>query len=358
MPRAVESANENPRILLTGWAGAGNIGDELLTEEVVAQVRAGGAVPVVASRSPEATAALHGVESVPWGPKGRAALSEVNGVCIGPGGILQDSSSLWSLPGHLFVPALAARRGIPLAAIGVGVEPIRRRSSRWLLRRVLAGRPVVTRDQASTDALAAVGINASTGVDVVFGRDLPTVERRNEILVSVGGSVAPGLVSPARRRIRPAQTAEIVEAVDLLADRLDASVVLARFRGERDASAAQAIAGRLHARSEVLPDDVGEHVRRVCGSRLVVSSRYHPLVLAARAGVPSIAVSGQDKVRSLVGQVGEPLARLHESWREVGSAEIAEITAAAAPPEVAVARDAIADLLSAARAPRSGGSRD
>ena len=128
MPSAPPSADDGPRILISGWAGAGNVGDELLTRAMVTRLRRLGAEPVVASRAPLATTALHGVDAVPWGPRGRAALAGIDGVCVGPGGILQDTSSLWSLPGHLAIAFLARRRGLPVAAIGVGAEPLRRRT--------------------------------------------------------------------------------------------------------------------------------------------------------------------------------------------------------------------------------------
>lgn len=347
---------------MSGWAGAGNVGDELLTRAVVAVLRSQGAEAVVASRDPEATTRLHGLDAVPWGRRGRTHLDRIDGVCLGPGGILQDSSSLWSLPSHLAVPLRARRVGIPVAAVGVGAEPLRRSSSGWMLRRALAGREVVTRDAASSAALAAVGVDAHTGADLVFGLDLDLARpgsERPEIVVSVGGSVRPGLVAPASRRIEPAPAAEIAAALDRLAAALDATVVLTRFRGERDAAAAGELAERLEAEAVVLPADVDEHVRRVAGARLVVSSRYHPVVLAARAGVPAVVVSDQAKVASLVQQLDRPGIIRVGSWTDAGGirpgpAEADVRLPVAISDGVTRAHDALAALVASARAARGG----
>lgn len=347
---------------MCGWAGAGNVGDELLTRAVADVLRGQGAEPVVASRDPAATRRLHGLEAVPWGRRGRSHLDRIDGVCLGPGGILQDSSSLWSLPGHLAVPLRARRMGIPVAAVGVGAEPLRRASSGWMLRRALAGREVVTRDDASSAALKAVGVDARTGADLVFGLHLDLARRgrdRPEIVVSVGGSVRPGLVAPASRRIEPAPVAEIARALDGLAAVLDATVALTRFRGERDAAAAAELAERLGAEAVVLPADVDEHVRRVAGARLVVSSRYHPVVLAARAGVPAVVVSDQPKVASLVEQLDRPDIIRVGSWAEAGTLRPgggqADLGLPGALSEgVRRAHDALAALVAAARAARGG----
>ena len=350
---------------MSGWAGAGNIGDELLTRAIVARLHDLGAVPVVASQDPRRTSADHGVESVPWGPRGLRAVGDLDAVCIGPGGILQDSSSLWSLPGHLAVAVAARRRGLPVAAIGVGAEPLRRRSSGALLRHALGQRAVVTRDEASSAALRTIGLEPVTGADVVFGLDVArltptTSDHTDEIVVSVGGSVRPGVVSPASRRIEPAPVDEIAAAVDLLAERIGARVVLTRFRGERDADAALTLHRSLASESEVLADDVDEHVRRVCGARLVISSRYHPIVLAALAGVPAVAVSDQAKVRSLVAQIDRPSVRSVGSWERVGADAPPEPdpTGPAVPAGVERAHEALARLVAdagAARAERSRG---
>lgn len=353
MPRAPSSAAGCPRILISGWAGAGNVGDELLTRAMVTRLRVLGAEPVVASQDPAATRALHGVEAVPWGPRGFAARNGVDGVCVGPGGILQDTSSVWSLPGHLAMALLAQRRGVPVAAIGVGAEPLRRRSSVLLLRRALGSAGVVTRDEASTVALRAAGLEVATGVDVVFGLELPTPEPTGEIVVSIGGSVRPGRIVPAARRLDPAPIAEMAPVIDRLAQRLDARVVLTRFRGERDATAAFGLQAALHAEAVVLEPDVDEHVRRVCGARLVLSSRYHPLVLAARAGVAAVAVSAQPKVRSLVGQIDRPWVQLAGSWAEIGETMPESPGRGVVPDGLDRAHEALAALVAEARATRA-----
>ncbi|HCH80534.1 MAG TPA: hypothetical protein DFK16_07190, partial [Acidimicrobiaceae bacterium] len=49
-----------PRVLVCGWSGAGNVGDELLTEVLSTRLRSAGLDPVIRSVSPNATAAAHG----------------------------------------------------------------------------------------------------------------------------------------------------------------------------------------------------------------------------------------------------------------------------------------------------------
>jgi len=321
---------------------------------MVGRLQEAGARVVVASRDPVATEAQHvGVDAVPWGARGLRHMGRVDGVCVGPGGILQDSSSLWSLPGHLVMAWRARRRGAAIAAIGVGAEPLRRRSSTWMLKRVLADAPIVTRDSGSSAALVAAGLHPTTGVDVVFGLASPEVQRRAEIVVAVGPSSRRGVFVPAARRLVPAPADAIARALDDLASRLECRVVLTRFRGRRDHDTARAVAARLDTEHEILDNDVDEHVRRVSSARVVVSSRYHPIVLAVAAGTPVLVLSTQPKVISLAEQVDDPLVTRVVSWSALAGSSVPSATSSPPIPSgLDAAARAVRQLVSAAGAPR------
>ena len=344
-----------PRILVCGWAGAGNVGDELLISAVVDCLRSAGAAPVVASRDPTTTSGLHGVKSVAWGPWGwRRALSKrkgsgwggpIDGVCVGPGGIIQDWTSYWSLPAHLLAPLRLARRGKPVVGVGLGAEPLRRRSSRRMLRSVLQGSLVVVRDSASAAAMAAAGVDATVGADLVFGLDLAGLERRPEIVVAVGADAAPGRLRPASRRLTTVEPSLVAAALGALAERVDASIVLACFRGAPDREYAQLLASRIRQHTEILGPDIDGQVDRVRSARLLVSSRYHPVVIAARSGTPAIVCSTEAKLNSLVAQLDSPLVAKIDDWSELSACDLEEPGDPVVPQGVGLHHDALRRLV-------------
>ena len=80
-----------PRVLVCGWSGAGNVGDELLTEVLPTRLRSAGLDPVIRSVSPNATAAAHGGVAVAQrGFASVRAAFTVDAVVLGLGGIVQD----------------------------------------------------------------------------------------------------------------------------------------------------------------------------------------------------------------------------------------------------------------------------
>ncbi len=349
-----------PRILVCGWSGAGNVGDELLISAVVDCLRSAGAVPVVVSRDPGTTSLLHGVETVAWGPRGWLhALSEgrgskggasgggapIDGVCVGPGGIIQDWSSIWSLPGHLLGPLRLRRRGRPVVGVGLGAEPLRRGSSRRMLRSVLQGAPVVVRDPASASAMAAAGVDAVVGADLVFGLDLDGLQRRPEIVVAMGSDVAPGRFRPAVRRLTTEDPSLVAAALGALAERVGASIALACFRGGRDLEYARLLASWIRRDTEILGPGIETQVDRIRSARLLVSSRYHPVVIAAGSGTPAIVCSNEAKLDSLVAQLDSPLVAKLDDWSKLAACELAEPGDPVVPQGVGLHHDALRRLV-------------
>ncbi len=286
-----------PRILVCGWAGAGNIGDELLTEEIVARIVAAGGHPVVRTLDQHRTAERHpGVETVGRGLRWALAVRKVDGVCVGPGGIIQDTSSVWSLPAHLW-PALVARwLRRPVAGIGLGAVPLRRRTSRWLLRRTLSRSVLIGRDQSTVDALFAAGVSADLSVDLALGRQYEAGSERGVMVAAVGPGPGTGRFVSGRRRASSVEVTA-VEAVADLAQRSGLAVRAAAFRGESDVATACAL--------DSDPIDELDAVVAVASASLVVTNRYHAAVVAVAAGVPVVVVGAEPKLGALVEQVAD-----------------------------------------------------
>ncbi|MEZ5381613.1 MAG: polysaccharide pyruvyl transferase family protein [Microthrixaceae bacterium] len=146
----------SPRILVSGWNGAGNLGDELIGSALVELLEARGAEVAMFSKDPDSTQALHGVRAFPnWSvlPARRWA----DGVVLGPGGVLQDQTSAISCAAHVARHALVGARRAR-SGIGLGVGPIDHWPSRCSLRHAQRGSPAwVVRDAPSAAQLKRLG---------------------------------------------------------------------------------------------------------------------------------------------------------------------------------------------------------
>jgi polysaccharide pyruvyl transferase CsaB len=340
---------ERPRILICGWAGAGNVGDELLTRSIAQMVIEAGGQPVVASRHPLATEALHdGVEAVPWGIRTLWAGRSCAGVVVGPGGIIQDSSSIWSLPGHLLGPIVHRWRGMRVTGIGLGAEPLRRRSSRWMVRRALGGVAPIVRDDESAAAMALAGVDAVVAPDIAFAL-APVVgpqPAREEIVVSVGGAVAPGSFLPAAKRMVTDDPAEVAASLDTIAERMGLSVAFVSFRGQRDTDFARLVESEMVTPSRLIVPSLDDSVVAVARARVVVSSRYHAALVAVQSGVPCVVISDQAKLRSLVRQVADvDRIQLVNGWGSLAAIEPAQAVTPYVPIGVDLLLTQVRDLV-------------
>lgn len=306
-----------PRVLVCGWSGAGNIGDELLTQVVVERLRSVGADPIVRSADPEATRAVHGDVEV-TDPRGafRAAWS-ADAVVFGPGGIVQDHTSVWSLPGHLAPVIVARLRRRRIVGIGLGADALRRRLSRLLLRLALGGSTVVVRDERSVAAMADAGVAASIDLDLAWELPTPPPGDRSGIVVAIGPLPGEGSLLPGRRRLEAEDPGPIVDALRSLAERVPGPIRFVSFRGERDETVARALATELRG-AEIVP--APDAVAAVRDAAVVVTSRYHAALLAVAAGIPVFADTRQGKLAALAA-TDDLRGRIvgFEDWRALGS---------------------------------------
>jgi polysaccharide pyruvyl transferase CsaB len=346
-----------PRVLVCGWAGAGNIGDELLTDWIVERIESGGGRVLLTTRSHSDTRDRHpSVTPVGWRIRDFAGvLRGVDAICVGPGGIIQDSSSVWNLPAHLTRALIGRARRLPVGGVGLGAEPLARRSSRWLVRQALTGAVgVVARDQGSADALARAGVAADVGADLVFGlAALPAPHRptgRDGMVVAVGPTVSPGVITPVSRRHDHGDLEQVVEAIEALSARLGGPVVVGAFRGERDIGFGRRLVERLGDTARLIPPDSAELRQAIAGARLVVSSRYHAAVLALVEGTPVVVRSDESKLKSLVTRHGDG-SRIEAigDWSELAAVEIPQPPDnGVRDPSVSRHAEVLADLIEAA----------
>ena len=173
------------RVLVAGWIGSTNLGDELVFAGMRELLERRGIRPVAVSQDPVATRTDHGVNAVsgidPYAIT--RAIGQADAVILGGGGLLQDDSSVLNLPFHLSRVALAGGRGTPFAGVGLGVGGLSTTFGRGLVRRAMRSAVAISvRDQPSAELLAEVGVpGAVLAADTAFA--LPAVFLESSLAV-------------------------------------------------------------------------------------------------------------------------------------------------------------------------------
>ncbi len=303
------SMADSPRIVIAGWAGAGNTGDELLTSWAVSVVKAAGGEPVVLSVDPADTARRHGVESVrALSPAAARTILGADGLVVGPGGILQDSTSIWSLPAHCTRPLMARLRRIPIVGAALGVGPITRRGSSTLLRFALgSAKRVVVRDPVSAAILLRSKVVAQCGPDAMFAAAPDLIDEnsvaRDRIIVSLRKTEIAGTIKRNRSNEVAPDMAAWSDSLVGLRRHLGVPIRFVSFDPGRDHEVHRQLAEMI-GECELLEVDNLSAPAEVARSIVAVTGRYHAAVLAAAYARPVVALDQGSKLPALVAQIG------------------------------------------------------
>ena len=314
------------RVLLSGYYGYGNVGDEALLAGLLAGLRDRGMQPVVLSGDPAGTRALHDVRAVDRYRGLPAAVVACDALVSGGGGLLQDVSSGRSLSYYLSVIRLARWLGKRVVVYGQSVGPLSG-AGRRRVGRALTGVPTAVRDAPSAALLSELGIESERVADAALLLQPP--ER----------PAAAGPVMLVPRAKHDDLNAALLEAGRLLrAQAVPVAVVTLHEHEDADAAARLSEglgAARLSAATH------REALARIATARYVLSARLHGLIFAAVAGVGFAGLVYDPKVAGFLADARAPAFERPVDVRALAAAAIE-----GRPPDV----EAVASLRERARA--------
>jgi polysaccharide pyruvyl transferase WcaK-like protein len=303
-----------------------HLGDEAMLEANLETLRrwSPDVAFTVLSRDPSWTRRRYGVDAIETphfstsfeAPLARSAphvlvdaMRSADGLLVSGGGNLCET---WPEKIAERVAAIECARdlGLPIVVVGQTLGPrLSAPQSLSVARALAAAAWVGVRERASQAFAASLGLRADRThlqVDDAFFLEPQAAEddgggwsdlRDAPILVTLDGSFG----APARRRTLDAIAAQL----DTLAGVMEAPLVFVPHVGGADVPdaradlvAARALGDRLRTPLHVLDVREAREVRAlVARSSLVFSTRYHPLVFASAAGIPSLGIYTDDYTR-------------------------------------------------------------
>lgn len=293
------------KVLLLGYYGFGNFGDEWSLAEVAAAIREvlPAAELTVISGDPEATELLHGLVAVKRTPQQiRRAIKECDLVVCGGGSLLQDVTSSRSLLYYLSLLWYAIRNNKRIILWGQGLGPLIRREHYPLVKKVLDQTCLITlRDRNSYALLQEVGVAKPVicvTADPTFSGYLfaPRSQESTEPVLTLVVREWPG---------KGHQWLDsIAAAIAGYCQARHWEVMLCLLQPDHDRALAAELQAKLAslgiAASLAPPWQRLEDVAEIfASSSLIVAGRYHALALAAVLGVPAVGIGYDPKVAAL-----------------------------------------------------------
>ena len=325
------------RVFLAGAFGQGNPGDEALLAAFGRALRDHS--PVAASSDPAGTAAAHAIAAVGRDDLSRVArtIARADAVVVAGGTIFKALHPSCGRAPLSLLRRTAALAGVskamrkPLALVGVGAAPLHGQTALMLTRAIVrAADLLVLRDEESAAHLADVGAPTPfrVGADAAWTLvpDPPAGAHEGPVVVALS-HLAGG------RELADRLAAGLEPVLDAgIPVRLDP------WQPDGDAALAAAVVARLGDRVQLAPPPADLLAARsgMLGARLVLAQRFHGLVAAASAGVPTLAVAHEPKLAGLARRLDQPAVAADAPPVTLSSAVLSALDAV--PPSVAAVR--------------------
>jgi polysaccharide pyruvyl transferase CsaB len=284
------SAGREFDVLLLGYFGFGNLGDELLAESSVGFLKECGVPPermAILSGDPRGSQERLGIRAFGrWSPLAvRSALGRSRSLLLAGGGLFQDSTSFRSPLYYWGVVRMARIASCPVWALGQSVGPLGRPLSRVIARDALRScRYLAVRDETSLAVSKDLGTSPDVMPDIVIGICVDASGPRASRVALVNARTAP---------MRP-------ECLDMLASSAKACAGEGyELRGVAFAPEDAAVLENMKNSDSVpisairMARSAGDFLDEARGASVAMGMRLHFAILSMKAGLPT-AVSPYD----------------------------------------------------------------
>ena len=325
------------KVLLAGYYGFSNTGDEAILSAMLSDLRA--EQPelefIVVSGNPEQTAAQHQVSSVlyiDWDAIIESA-RQSDLIILGGGGLFHDywgfdahtllTRDHWSISFYSAFPLLATLLDKPLMLFAIGVGPLLSEAGQKYTAFAFEQAWLSTvRDTESKEILLSPrldGTKIKVTADPAYLITPSPKEQVIDLLAAEGYSSSGELligVSLRKWEIGVQQenwAREVADALDLLIERYKAKVVFVPLQRDSetltdDYAISNSVRSLMHNQSQTFTLEKEYSVEEMAGilahCNFVIGMRLHSIIFAANAGVPVLALVYDPKVGNAMRQLG------------------------------------------------------
>lgn len=300
------------RIVLSGYYGFNNAGDEAILAALIAGIKRRVAEPeiIVLSAAPDWTERVQGVKAIDRYNYRRllSVLQTTDLLISGGGSLLQDATGKKTIPYYLSIIGLAKFLQVPVFCCAQGIGPIDGWTNRQLVRVVLNQVEAITvRDQASALLLTKIGVKREINLtaDPAFLLSAPAEKETNRILEEEAIELTPPVLGVTVRSWRDNQfLTPLATLLDQLLIELEAQALLIPFQYPDDKQVSYQLVELMTEQAAVVDGDYAP--RQILGLvgrvDLLLGIRLHSLIFALQQGVLPLGISYDPKVDNLLAQ--------------------------------------------------------
>ena len=308
---------KNDEILISGYYGFKNSGDDALLEAIINDIRKHKESPniTVLSANPRETEKRYRVKAVSRINifKLLKHMKKASLLISGGGTLIQDATSTKSLLYYLGVINMAIKRGVKVMLYSNGIGPLRSNGNIKRVRKILNGVNYITlRDPESLNELKRIGVTKPKAIVTagpVFGMDSFSRERGREILRSVGvtSDKVMGVSIRRTRDINDGFESFVAKVCDYAAEKYGMNIVLIPMQTNKDEFISKNVMRRMKNPARIITDrlSISDIISVVSATDICIGMRLHSLIYATIANVPIMGISYDPKIKGYMDYSGQ-----------------------------------------------------
>lgn len=296
--------SEQHSILLSGYFGAMNIGDEAILYSTLSELTAPNTKITVESVDPELTVRKHDVDAIPllsrepitW----LTMICEVDELVIGGGGLLEPKNT----GKYLLMVLLASIFNTTVSWYCVGVSPTENWIDRWAYRAIIDNSDYTSvRDNGSKKDLERSGVKSHISV-------IPDPALKSDYLPTSQTDISGSYIAVVVRNCnwQPLNINRLSEALDTVVEETSEQILLVPFEDRyEDWNVIDKLQAAMNEDTEIYSGNisVGTMNDVMANAELVIGMRLHSIILAAANGVNFITLSYSEKCDRIAAQLGD-----------------------------------------------------
>lgn len=300
------------KIVISGYYGFDNIGDEAILYAIIQSLRKEHAEVdiTVLSNRPEITAQRYGVEAVNrWKLRDvMQAIKQSDGLISGGGSLMQDETSSKTIPYYAGIIKIAKWYKKPVFVYAQGMGPFNQKLSRFMVKSALKNTTITVRDNDSKQLLQRIGVKDNIDIvpDPVLGIDV--VQQTSDWFTSQQFTKPVVTVSVRDWPTTNNYKRKLAEALSFIGKQ-GYEIVFIPMHGSHDFTTSEEIARLMDCESKIAPHDASIHekIALIHDSELLIGIRLHALIFAAVVNTPFLPLSYDPKIDSFAEICGQPL---------------------------------------------------
>ncbi|MFN3966115.1 MAG: polysaccharide pyruvyl transferase CsaB [Endomicrobiia bacterium] len=294
------------RIVIAGYFGFKNAGDELILESIIDSLRKE-IIDIhidVLSNAPSETILNYKVNAVNrWNPFEIIKTIKNSDLLIMAGGLFQDITGIFSLYYYLAIIILGKIFGKSIFLYGVEFAPIRYKFNCYILKKVLKfANKIAVRSTGSLEFLKNLGIqkNVILSADIVISYPVVYLKQR-----------------PKERKLKkiglilknsPKNFGIFIEICESLFSNLNADLFFIPFHLDRDLNFSLQISKALDFPTRIICwNRANELFYIISKMDFVMTQRLHGLILSTLLRIPVLGISSDPKLQFFFDEFGQKL---------------------------------------------------